>query len=152
MFRSVHFLNFFKPQMVHFFVFFNLLSSSRSFRSSSPSSESWDRGKVTPISKAIFFSVLISELLFLCFDVFVFSIATNKTHSKNKSNRTKKKEDITLQNLAGGKYIYGPLNARKKDVKCATTPSKWILLLNRYHIQFTGNQQALNLWVMGRIF
>ena len=38
-----------------------------------------------------------------------------------------KKKDLTLQNLAGGKCIYGPANfiyARKKDVKCAKTPSK----------------------------
>ena len=37
-----------------------------------------------------------------------------------------KKEDVTLQNSAGGKYIYGPPNfiyACRKDVKCATMPS-----------------------------
>ena len=48
---------------------------------------------------------------------------TKRTRKTNRIER-KKKEDITLQNLAGGKYIYGPLNARKQDVKCATTPSK----------------------------
>ena len=43
-----------------------------------------------------------------------------------------KKEEVSLQNSAGGKYIYGPVNiiyARKKDVKCATTPSKWVIFI-----------------------
>ena len=41
-------------------------------------------------------------------------------HSINQVESNEKKEDITLQNSAGGKYIYGPPNfiyARQKDVK-----------------------------------
>ena len=81
------------------------------------------QGKGDPISKDIFF-VLNSHSYFFCVsNVFVFIIwlcffiAANKTHSKKQFESNE--EDITLQNLAGGKFI----NARKKDVKCTTTPS-----------------------------
>ena len=50
--------------IVHFFVFFSLLSWTRLFKSSSPSSESWDEGKVIPISKDIFL-FLISHSYFV---------------------------------------------------------------------------------------
>ena len=103
--------------VVYFFAFFTFLSSTRLFKSLSPSSESWihiKRHFFVLISHSYFFCVSNSLFLFLSF-VFVFIIClcffhcSKKTHLK-KSNRTKKKEDITLKNLAGGKYIYGPPN------------------------------------------
>ena len=48
----------------------------------------------------------------------------NKTHSKKTNRIERKKVDIALQNVSGGKYYYGPPNfiyTRKIDVKFATT-------------------------------
>ena len=123
--------------VVYFFVFFALLSSTRLFKSLSPSSESWDKGEVIPISKA-FYCFDFSQLLFLCFKfnvfvfiiLFMFLITTNKMHLKKKIESNEKKK--TLQNLAGGKYFYDLSNfiyVCRKDVKCATTPSKCFVIL-----------------------
>ena len=84
--------------------------------------------KGNPYQKT-FFCFNFSQLLFKCFkfNVFVFInclclfIATNKTHSK-KPNRIERIKDVTLQNLAGGKYIYVPPNFIHARKKCATTP------------------------------
>ena len=119
-----------------------MISSTRSFKSLSPSSESWDKGKVTPISKDIFLFWFPTATLFefqiqcFCFyHLFVFFHCSKQNAFDKSSGIERKKEDIILQNLMGGKYIYGPPNfiyARKKDVKCATTPSKWVMMyMNR---------------------
>ena len=107
--------------VVYFYVFFASL-----FKFLSTSSESRDKGKVTHIKR--YFFVLISHNYFLSVsNVFVFInclclfIATNKTHSK-KPNRIERIKDVTLQNLAGGKYIYVPPNFIHARKKCATTP------------------------------
>ena len=103
-----------------------------------------DKGKVTKYQKTFFFwflTVTFIEFQIQCFcfyHLFMFFIAKNQVKSKEK------KKDLTLQNLAGGKCIYGPANfiyARKKDVKCAKTPSKWVINIiitteeniHRYH-------------------
>ena len=92
--------------------------------------------------------------LFLSF-VYVFS--SQQTKRIRKTNRIeRKKEDITLQNLAGGKYIYGPLNfiyARRKDVKCATTPSKWVIIHPNTFLSFysTGHHHHHQTSFSGRV-
>ena len=69
-----------------------------------------------PPYQKTFFCFDFSQLLFCVSNVFVFIIclcffiAANKTHSNKQVESNEKKEDITLQNLAGGKYIYGPPN------------------------------------------
>ena len=55
--------------VVYFFVFFTSLSSTRSFKSLSPSSESWDKGKVTPHIKRLFFFFDFSQLPFFEFQI-----------------------------------------------------------------------------------
>ena len=86
------------------------------------------------ISNSYFLCVSNSMFLFLSFVFF----HRNKQNAfeKNKSNRIERKKRrllnfaITLQN-SGGKYTYGPPNfiyARKKDIKCATSPSKWVII------------------------
>ena len=113
--------------------FFALLSSTRLFKSLSPSSRSWDKGKVTHIKRHFF--VFISNSYFLCVSnsmflflsfVYVFPSQQTKRIRKKQieSNRIERKKRrllnfaITLQN-SGGKYIYGPPNfiyAQKKDI------------------------------------
>ena len=59
---------------------------------------------------------------------YVIATNLNNTLIKPVKSNEKRRHHIAKfsENLAGGKYIYGPPNfiyARKKDVKCATTPS-----------------------------
>ena len=99
-----------------------------------------DKGKVTPISKDIFlFWFLTATFVFQiqCFCIyhlFVF-FHCSKQNAFEKTSQTKwKKEDITLQNLVSNKNIYSPPNficVHKKDVKCTTMPSKWVIMLNK---------------------
>ena len=97
--------------VVYFFMFFALLFSTRLFKSLSPSSESWDKGKVTPISKDIFVFRFLTATFFVlqiqCFCFYHLFFHCNKQNAFEKTNQIeRKKEDITLQNSAGGKYIY----------------------------------------------
>ena len=123
--------------VVYFYVFFALL-----FKFLSTSSESWDKGKVTPISKDIFlFWFLTATSLCFKFNVFVsyhlfMFFHCNKQNAFEKTNLIEqKKEDITLQNSAGGKYIYGPPNfiyARKK--RCQIRYNAFLMNYNLYLI------------------
>ena len=80
------------------------------------------------ISHSYFFMFQIQCFCFYHLLIFFFSFQQTKRMRKNKSNRTRKKrrhQNCKIQRAVN--TFYGPPNfiyARRKDVKCATTPSK----------------------------